>query len=120
MNIACLLPVPALAAALALCACATPPGDAAAQAQAAQAGNEVIAPAPAPADATPQCNADAAQSYVGQEASKATLAQAQAAAGATGALRVIKPGQAATMDFRADRLNVEVDDDNSIVRITCG
>ena len=110
----------ALVATLALAACATPPGDAAAQAQAAQAGNEVIAPAPAPGDAATQCSADAAQSFVGQEASEATIAQAQAATGATGALRVIKPGQPVTMDFRADRLNVEVDDDNTIVRITCG
>ncbi len=115
----------ALAAMLALGACSTSPGDAAAQAQAAQAGNAVIAPdatapAPDPADTATQCDADAAQSYIGQDASEATVAQAKAAAGATGALRVIKPGQAVTMDFRADRLNVEVDDGNAIVRITCG
>src|SRR3546814_11180429 len=67
-----------------------------------------------------QCDADAAQSYIGQDASEATVAEAKAAAGATGALRVIKPGQPVTMDFRADRLNVEVDDDNAILRITCG
>ena len=112
----------ALSAMLALGACSTSPGDAAAQAQAAQAGNDVIAPAPAPdpADAAAQCDADAAQSYIGQDASEATVAEAKATAGATGALRVIKPGQAVTMDFRADRLNVEVDDGNAIVRITCG
>lgn len=62
----------------------------------------------------------AAQSYVGQVATEATVAQAQAAAGATGAVRVIEPGQAVTMDFRGDRLNVEVDESNAIVRITCG
>ena len=115
----------ALAAMLALGACSTSPGDAAAQAQAAQAGNDVIAPVPAPdaagpADAATQCNADAAQSYIGQDASEATVAEAKAAAGATGAVRVIQPGQPVTMDFRADRLNVEVDDGNAIVRITCG
>ena len=112
----------ALAAMLALGACSTSPGDAAAQAQAAQAGNDVIAPAPVPgpADAAAQCDADAAQSYIGQDASEATVAEAKAAAGATGAVRVIKPGQPVTMDFRADRLNVEVDDGNAIVRITCG
>lgn len=108
----------ALAAALALGACATPPGDAAAQAQAAQAGNDVITATPGEAPA--QCSADAAQSYIGQDADEATVAQAKTAAGATGPVRVIKPGQAVTMDFRADRLNVEVDDGNAIVRITCG
>src|SRR3546814_5427836 len=83
-------------------------------------GPAAPAPAPAPADMATQCDADAAQSYIGQDASEATVAEAKAAAGATGALRVIKPGQQVTMDFRADRLNVEVDDDNAIVRITCG
>ena len=38
----------------------------------------------------------------------------------TGDVRVIKPGQAVTMDYRGDRLNVEVDAHNAIVRITCG
>src|SRR3546814_10424440 len=74
------------------------------------------APAPDPADMATQCDADAAQSYIGQDASEATVAEAKAAAGATGALRVVKPGQPVTMDFRADRLNVEVDDDNAIDR----
>jgi len=77
-------------------------------------------PATTPGDATAQCNADAAQSFVGQEAADTTVAQAQAAAGATGAVRVIKPGQPVTMDYRVDRLNVEVDAHNAIVRITCG
>jgi hypothetical protein len=76
--------------------------------------------ATAPGDASARCNADAAQSFIGQDASDTTVGQAQAAAGATGAVRVIKPGQPVTMDYRADRLNVEVDDHNAIVRITCG
>src|SRR3546814_3406708 len=75
----------ALAAMLVLGACAAPPGD-----DAAQAGNDVIAPDPAapapapdPADMATQCDADAAQSYIGQDASEATVAEAKAAAGAT-------------------------------------
>jgi hypothetical protein len=67
-----------------------------------------------------QCNAAAAQSFVGKEATEATVADAQRAAGAKGDVRVIKPGQAVTMDYRADRLNVEVDARNAIARITCG
>jgi len=119
-----LLSIAALA--LALGACSTPGDDSAAQAQAAQAGNDVVAPAPETTPGTDtdkmamQCNADAAQSFVGQQAGDDVVAQAQAAAGAKGAVRVIKPGQAVTMDFRADRLNVEVDEQGVIVRISCG
>lgn len=123
-----LLSIAALA--LALGACSTSPSGGAAQAQAAQTGNDVVAPDPeaqaaadvnADADAdVAQCNADAAQSFVGQQAGDDVVAQARAAAGADGAVRVIKPGQPVTMDFRADRLNVEVDDQGVIVRIHCG
>ncbi|HZW17406.1 MAG TPA: I78 family peptidase inhibitor [Luteimonas sp.] len=123
-----LLSIAALA--LALGACTTTGDDSAAQAQAAQAGNDVVSPAPAPepasdanadaGDMAAQCSADAAQSFVGQQASDDIVAQAQAAAGAKGAVRVIKPGQPVTMDYRADRLNVEVDEQGAIVRISCG
>ena len=71
-------------------------------------------------DMAAQCDAAAAQSFVGKEATEATVADAQRAAAAKGDVRVIKPGQAVTMDYRADRLNVEVDARNAIVRITCG
>lgn len=35
-------------------------------------------------------------------------------------LRVIRPGQAVTMDYSEDRVNVEVDDANRIVRVHIG
>ena len=35
-------------------------------------------------------------------------------------MRIIRPGQAVTMDFRADRLNIELDEDDQISRIFCG
>lgn len=63
------------------------------------------------------CNAAAAQPYVGKPASAAD--QARAASGAK-AMRLIRPGQAVTMDYRPDRLNVELDASDSIVRIACG
>ncbi len=75
---------------------------------------------PAPGEAAAQCKAEAAQAFVGKEATDATVADAKAAAGAKGDVRVIKPGQPVTMDYRADRLNVEVDERKAIVRITCG
>ncbi|MGV8931610.1 MAG: I78 family peptidase inhibitor [Luteimonas sp.] len=73
-----------------------------------------------PADTAALCNADAAQSFVGKQASEDTVAQAQRAAAARGDVRVIKPGQAVTMDYRNDRLNVEVDEQGKIIKITCG
>lgn len=122
-------PLPVLFATLAmlsLAACAPKPDSTSETAPAAPTATAPEAtPAPAettpPAgDATAQCDAAAAQSFVGKEASETTVAEAQAAAGAKGAVRVIKPGQPVTMDYRFDRLNVEVDERNAIVRITCG
>lgn len=131
----------AMLCALALAACAPQPStDGTPPADAAPAAPETAPPTPAAdaadpstgttapeADAPPaapdmaaQCNADAAQSFVGKEATDATVADAKAAAGAKGDVRVIKPGQPVTMDFRGDRLNVEVDERNLVVRITCG
>src|SRR3546814_8574124 len=59
------------------------------------------APAPDPADMATQCDADAAQSYIGQDASEATVAEAKAAAGATGALRVIKRSEEHTSELQS-------------------
>lgn len=85
------------------------------------------APAAAPTDAAPAadhhaapCDAAPAQAFVGKQADEATVAAARKAAGAKGDLRVIKPGQPVTMDYRIGRLNVEVDEHNTIVRINCG
>jgi hypothetical protein len=35
-------------------------------------------------------------------------------------LRVVHPGDAVTMDYREDRITIEVDDDNVIQRIAIG
>lgn len=34
--------------------------------------------------------------------------------------RVLRPGDAATMDFRPDRLNILVDDDGQVAGLRCG
>lgn len=65
------------------------------------------------------CNADAAQAWVGKPASDENVAAVRDAAGAR-STRVISPGQPVTMDFRGDRLNVEVDAARMIVRLSCG
>ncbi len=65
------------------------------------------------------CNADAARSYVGQAASADVVEQARTAASAQVA-RLLKPGQMVTMEFRAGRLNIDVDDRNVITNVRCG
>lgn len=85
-------------------------------------------PAPAPAATPPamveqpgeaSCNAPAAQRFVGQKLDGTVQEGAKTAAGAR-TVRVIEPGMAVTMDYRYDRLNIEVDDAGRILRIHCG
>ncbi len=78
------------------------------------------APANAPsADAPKQCDAAAAQWAVGKAADQALVDKAVSDSGSSSA-RVIKPGQAVTMDFREDRLNIEVDAANNVTAVRCG
>ena len=37
-----------------------------------------------------------------------------------GAVRVIRPGDAVTMDFRPDRVNFKIDDTETIAGVDCG
>lgn len=77
---------------------------------------------PAADDATAStgtCNAEPAQSHVGKPASDANIQSAFKASGAK-TMRSIKPGQAVTMDYREDRLNVHQDASGNIERISCG
>ncbi|MEZ0471851.1 I78 family peptidase inhibitor [Luteimonas salinilitoris] len=77
-------------------------------------------PAPgAPEAADQACNADAVQSLVGQQADDSLVEQARTDAGAEIA-RVLKPGQAVTMEYRADRLNIDVDESGTITALRCG
>jgi hypothetical protein len=76
--------------------------------------------APEPRDAfTGTCDAKAAQSLVGKVATPDVAEQARTAAGAKG-VRVLKPGQMVTMEYRAGRLNLDVDGDNVITAVRCG
>ena len=59
------------------------------------------------------CGAEELQSFVGEPVtalSDSVVADA----------RVIRPGDAVTMDYRPDRLNVYLDADDVIERIVCG
>ena len=65
------------------------------------------------------CNAQSAQSYVGQRADEAVGAAILKASGAR-SLRWGPPNSAWTMDFREDRVSVQYDEGQIIQRITCG
>ncbi|KRB86464.1 hypothetical protein ASE00_07120 [Sphingomonas sp. Root710] len=64
------------------------------------------------------CNLSRAEGFIGKPGD-AVAEEARAAVGAT-SVRVIRPGQAVTQDYRADRLNIEVDDSGNVVRVRCG
>jgi len=97
---ACLLLV------LAGCAPATPPAE----------GNQM------PKEQVPQgggCDAAKAQSLVGEPESAAIAEQARQKSGAR-TVRWLRPGQIVTMEYRDDRLNLEVDAQGKIIKIRCG
>src|SRR4249919_2101020 len=104
---------------LALSACMSTPHD-----DDAVASSGTMAPPPAadtgstppPAQA---CNADAAQSAVDHLATPALLEQARVDAGAAVA-RTLKPNQPVTMEYRADRLNLRVDEKSVVQSVGCG
>ena len=65
------------------------------------------------------CDAAAAQGLVGQAATSALAADAQRLAGA-GTMRWLRPGQMVTMEYRADRLNIQIDEQNRVIAVRCG
>jgi hypothetical protein len=90
-----------LIAALALGACATTkPNDS----------------APALADS---CDTSILAALVGKPFSAAVEAEAKKQSGLTN-VRVIRPGMAVTMDFRPDRLNIDIDEKGVVTGFRCG
>ena len=78
-------------------------------------GAEPVPPPPAPM----VCNAAAAQSHVGRNASQSTGEAIIKDSGAR-SLRWGPPNAAWTMDYREDRVNVYQDASGNIERIGCG
>ncbi len=66
-----------------------------------------------------ECNAAAAQNLVGRQESPELTAEAQRLSGAR-AVRVLRPGQMITMEYRADRLNIRIDTRQKVLAVTCG
>ncbi|MDP4032898.1 MAG: I78 family peptidase inhibitor [Pseudorhodobacter sp.] len=70
-------------------------------------------PAPLP-DMTENCGAPALQYLLGQPASVLdTIPLAPAT-------RILRPGMAVTMDYSPERLNIEIDAGEHIIRLSCG
>lgn len=67
----------------------------------------------------PSCDATAVQGLVGEAAGEDLVEQARTDAGAD-QVRLLKPGQAVTLEFNGARLNVEVDEAGNIVSLRCG
>ena len=74
---------------------------------------------PPPVMGAGECDAAPAQGLVGQMATAELGAEALRVSGAR-TLRWIQPGQAVTMDYRTDRLNIKLDARNRVEAITCG
>lgn len=65
------------------------------------------------------CGASRLRSFVGQTLDAAAQARAATTSGAR-VVRVIRPGQAVTMDYSIDRLNIEVDEQDKVMSVRCG
>lgn len=66
-----------------------------------------------------ECDAAAAAGLVGAQGSPRLAREAQRMSRAA-MVRVLRPGQMVTMEYRADRLNIRVDGQGKVLAITCG
>ena len=65
------------------------------------------------------CNAAATAGLIGRPASSALGAEALRLSGA-GIMRWLRPGEIVTMEFREDRLNIDLDERGRVKRVRCG
>ena len=65
------------------------------------------------------CNAQGAQFAIGKTPGASVVEQARQQSGSRMA-RVLRPGQAVTMEFSAQRLNLDLDASGVITRVRCG
>ncbi len=75
---------------------------------------------PTPAMSAPGvCNAEAARWAIGQPVDDALVNRVLRETGSRDA-RVIRPGQVVTMDYREDRVNIDVNDRGAVTGVRCG
>lgn len=91
-----------------LSACSTPGG-------APSAGTSPMPPPPAGS----ACNAQGAQFAVGKAPGASVVEEARQRSGSYMA-RVLRPGQVVTMEFNAQRLNLDLNAAGVITRVRCG
>lgn len=65
------------------------------------------------------CRAEGLARFVGQPATAELGTAARDAAGAR-TVRWLQPGTIVTMDYRDDRLNIQLDGENRVTRLACG
>lgn len=116
-----LLQPAAVLLALGLAACAPSPDEqTVAVAQSEQRAQEDARPAPpepaAPADA---CDDSQVQWAIGKAVTDADVEQARKDSGAETA-RILRPGHVVTMEFNANRLNLDVDGAGVVTAVRCG
>ena len=75
---------------------------------------EPAPPAVNPTPAEDACGASGLQDLIGQSAKKLEVMRF------AHPVRILRPGMAVTMDYSAERLNIEVDAAERITRISCG
>lgn len=102
-----------ISCALPLSACSSPPPK-----NTEEPPQAVVDPLPTGMGNGTKCDPEALKGLEGQVASQALVDKTVKAAGAKHA-RVVKPGMAVTMDFREDRLTIQVDEQNRITSIGC-
>jgi hypothetical protein len=66
-----------------------------------------------------ECSAETAQGLIGQTGTS-ELAQKALVLTKARVVRWTRPGMAVTMDYRTDRLNIDLDEQNRVRRISCG
>lgn len=115
-----LLPAVALLT-LGIAACTSKPDEQEqAVAQSEERAQEAAQPAPAaPPAVAAACDDSQAQWAIGKKVTEADVEQARKDSGAETA-RTLKPGQMVTMEFNANRLNLDVDDAGVVTAIRCG
>jgi hypothetical protein len=107
-------------AALLLTACAAQPPATNEPANAAAPQSETQPmPQPPPTEPTGECDASKARELVGRPATAENGAEAQRLTGAR-TIRWIRPGDMVTMDYRTDRLNINVNANGRIEELNCG